>query len=273
MPELPEVETTRRGIEPHIVGQTISAVAIREFRLRWSVPQDLPQQLEGGRFLLPRRRGKYLLLDVYKPEGTHTLMIHLGMSGSLRLMPAASPPLFHDHIDIHLESGQCLRYNDPRRFGSFHWLTGPNHPLLDHLGPEPLGPSFTGQYLYDKSRGRKTAIKSLLMDGRIVVGVGNIYANEALFTAGIKPTRAAGRVSLVRYQRVVQDIRTLLASAIEQGGTTLRDFVGGDGKPGYFAQSLQVYGRAGLPCRVCSIPLQEVRLSNRTTVFCAHCQR
>ncbi len=269
MPELPEVETTRRGIEPHAVGRRVTRVIVREPRLRWPVPKDLGAQLEGQRFLAARRRAKYLLLDT----ATGTVMIHLGMSGSLRVMPADAPALFHDHIDIVLDNGQCLRYNDPRRFGSFHWLDTDDHPLLNHLGPEPLSNDFDGDYLYRRSRGRKSSVKQFLMDGKIVVGVGNIYANEALFLAGVRPDRAAGRVGLDRYRRIADEIKTILAGAIRQGGTTLRDFVGGDGKPGYFAQQLRVYGRAGQPCRQCSTTLREIRQNNRSTVFCPVCQR
>lgn len=269
MPELPEVETTRRGIEPHVRNRVVTRVVVREGRLRWPVPVELPEYLEGMPFLAARRRAKYLLLD--NPRGT--LMIHLGMSGSLRIMPADTPALFHDHIDLVLDNGFCLRYNDPRRFGSFHWLESDQHPLLDHLGPEPLSELFDGDYLYRRSRGRKTAVKSFVMDGRVVVGVGNIYANEALFRAGIRPDRAAGRVGLARYQQLAGAVRTILADAITQGGTTLRDFVGGDGKPGYFAQRLQVYGRGGKPCRDCGTELREIRQGNRATVFCPACQR
>ncbi len=277
MPELPEVETTRRGIEPHILGRRITAVVIRDARLRWPVPSALPEYLMGMSFARARRRAKYLLLDVgassAQSHAAGTLMIHLGMSGSLRIVTQSEPPTFHDHIDIVLDNGCCLRYHDPRRFGSFHWLTSDQHPLLDHLGPEPLDANFSGDYLYARSRGRTASVKQFLMDGRIVVGVGNIYANEALFLAGVRPTRPAGRIARARYERIAQQVQILLAGAIEQGGTTLRDFVGGDGKPGYFAQRLRVYGRAGLPCRDCGATLKEVRQNNRSTVFCQACQR
>ncbi len=269
MPELPEVETTRRGIEPHIVDKTVSEVLVRESRLRWPVPADLDAVLTGQRFRGARRRAKYLLLDT--PRGS--LMVHLGMSGSLRLMPVDAPALFHDHIDIVLNDGQCLRYNDPRRFGSFHWLTSDSHPLLDHLGPEPLSDGFSGRYLHTLARRRKVPVKQFVMDGKVVVGVGNIYANEALFMAGIRPDRAAGRVSEARYEALAEAIKQVLSGAIEQGGTTLRDFVGGDGKPGYFAQQLRVYGRGGLPCRRCAEPLIEIRQGGRATVYCRGCQR
>jgi formamidopyrimidine-DNA glycosylase len=269
MPELPEVETTRRGVKPHILGQPITEVIVRQSQLRWPVPADLDRQLRGQVFTGARRRAKYLLLDTE----SGSLMVHLGMSGSLRLMPADAPALFHDHIDIVLGSGQCLRYNDPRRFGSFHWLTSDDHPLLNHLGPEPLSTDFSAEYLHTLAKRRKVPVKQFLMDGKVVVGVGNIYANEALFMSGIRPDRGANRIALARYERLVNDVKTVLSGAIEQGGTTLRDFVGGDGKPGYFAQQLRVYGRGGQPCRQCAVPLTEIRQGGRATVFCRHCQR
>ena len=269
MPELPEVETTRRGIDPHAVDRCIERVVVRNPKLRWPIEDALPTLAAGQRIRGTRRRAKYLLIDLDR----HTLMVHLGMSGSLRIMPASTPPLFHDHVDIVLSDGNCLRYNDPRRFGSLHLLTSDDHALLRHLGPEPLSNDFDGAWLYQAARGRKAAVKQFLMDGRIVVGVGNIYANEALFMAGIRPTRSAGKISLERYQRLAEAVKVLLAAAIEQGGTTLRDFVGGDGKPGYFAQKLRVYGRGGQSCRVCSGQLKDIRLGNRSSVFCANCQR
>lgn len=269
MPELPEVETTRRGIAPHIDGKTVVEVIVREHRLRWPVPDCLPNVLVGKTLIAARRRAKYLLLDT----ASGSLMVHLGMSGSLRVMPANTPPLFHDHIDIVFDDGWCLRYNDPRRFGSMHWVENDHHALLNHLGPEPLSEDFTGQYLYERSRAKKIAVKQFVMDGKVVVGVGNIYANEALFMAGIRPDRSAGRIGKGRYDALVGCIKRVLGSAIDQGGTTLRDFVGGDGKPGYFAQQLRVYGRGGQPCRACTIKLREIRQNNRTTVFCPICQR
>ena len=269
MPELPEVETTRRGLAPHIVGRSVRQVIVRERRLRWPVPANLPTRLAGQRLLGIRRRAKYLLIDTARGS----VMVHLGMSGSLRVMPAATPPFVHDHVDIVLDNGQCLRYNDPRRFGSFHWVLGDNHDLLRHLGPEPLSDEFTGGALYQRSRARKIAVKSFLMDGKVVVGVGNIYANEALFMAGIRPDRAAGRISAARYTTLVSSVQAVLAGAIDKGGTTLRDYVGGDGKPGYFAQQLRVYGRDGLLCRQCTTVLKAIRQNNRATVFCPTCQR
>jgi formamidopyrimidine-DNA glycosylase len=221
--------------------RTVCEVIVRESRLRWPVPRRLNHLLCGARFLSVGRRAKYLLLETERG----TLMVHLGMSGSLRIMPADTPPLYHDHIDIVLDNEYCLRYHDPRRFGSFHWLQSLQHPLLDHLGPEPLSGSFSGAYLYERSRRRRIPVKQFIMDGKVVVGVGNIYANEALFMAGIHPARAAGRVAKARYEILVGTIKQVLADAIKQGGTTLRDFVGGDGSPGYFAQQLRVYGREG----------------------------
>jgi formamidopyrimidine-DNA glycosylase len=243
---------------------------VREGRLRWPVPDPLPELMCGQRIDAVRRRAKYLLFQLESGE----LLVHLGMSGSLRLVDAGEAPGRHDHIDIVLDSGRALRYNDPRRFGCMLWVpAGETHPLLAHLGPEPLSDTFDGELLYRLSRGRKGPVKNFIMDGKIVVGVGNIYANEALFHAGIRPERAAGRISAARYQRLAQEIKTVLAVAISRGGTTLRDFVGGDGKPGYFAQELSVYGRAKQPCKNCGEPLKEVRLGQRTTVFCRTCQR
>ncbi len=269
MPELPEVETTCRGIAPHIVDRQVKAVVIRERRLRWPISGDIENHLVGARFMGVRRRAKYILLDTDRGA----LMVHLGMSGSLRIMSAQAPVLFHDHVDIVLDDRHCLRYHDPRRFGSMHWLQGNSHPLLDHLGPEPLSPAFSGAYLYQRARRRTMPVKQFIMDGKVVVGVGNIYANEALFLSGIHPRRAAGRVSAARYETLVEAIKEVLANAIAQGGTTLRDFVGGDGQPGYFAQQLRVYGRQGKPCRVCQTALTEIRQGGRSTVFCRVCQR
>ena len=270
MPELPEVETTRRGVEPYSRGCTVESLHIREPRLRWPVPEDLPVRLRGQVIREVQRRGKYLLFHT----AGGSLMVHLGMSGSLRVMDPAEPLLRHDHVEIRMREGHCLRFNDPRRFGCVLWLSpGEIHPLLSHLGPEPLSDAFDGDYLHARSRGRKVTIKSLIMDGKVVVGVGNIYANEALFLSGIHPGRSAGRVSRVRYASLAENIKQVLTSAIEQGGTTLRDFVGGDGKPGYFARQLFVYGRGGRPCKRCGAALREVRLGQRSTVYCVTCQR
>ena len=270
MPELPEVETTRRGVEPHSRGRLVERLILRERRLRWPVPENLHQRLQGQTIDAVERRAKYLLFQT--SEGA--LLVHLGMSGSLRLVAPDTEPGRHDHIDIVLTGGICLRFNDPRRFGCFLWLEpGEQHPLLRHLGPEPLSADFNGDLLYRRSRGRSAVVKNYIMDGKVVVGVGNIYANEALFLSGIRPDRAAGRISRDRYRLLADVIKQVLTSAIEQGGTTLRDFVGGDGKPGYFAQQLYVYGRGGAPCKRCGAPLREVRLGQRTSVYCVTCQR
>ncbi len=270
MPELPEVETTRRGVEPYSLGRRVVRVDVREPRLRWPVPEELPVRLAGQRIDSVERRAKYLLFTT----AAGRLMVHLGMSGSLRVVDQSEPPAYHDHLDIVLDDGRALRYNDPRRFGSCLWLEpGEQHMLLAGLGPEPLGDEFDGDLLYRRSRGSKRAVKQLIMDGKVVVGVGNIYANEALFLAGIRPDRAAGRISRERYRRLADHIKQVLTSAIEQGGTTLRDFVGGDGKPGYFAQRLYVYGRENKPCKRCGKILKKSTLGQRTTVYCVACQR
>lgn len=270
MPELPEVETTRRGIAPHVIGKRITRVVVREPRLRWPVPDELSQLLTGERFSGIDRRAKYLLFKGTKGR----LMIHLGMSGSLRISAMSSPPRKHDHIDIEFTDSTLLRYHDPRRFGSVFWLDGnTGHQLIDDLGPEPLARDFDGDYLYEKSRGRKVAVKLFIMNSRIVVGVGNIYANEALYLAGIRPDRSAGRISRERYAKLALQIKKVLDRAIESGGTTLRDFVKEDGSPGYFKQQLFVYDRGGQACHQCGRHLAEVRLSDRTTVFCRSCQR
>jgi formamidopyrimidine-DNA glycosylase len=271
MPELPEVETTRRGVEPYILRQIVTKVVVREPRMRWPVPEQLPQLLQGKRIESVNRRAKYLLLGF--EHGT--VILHLGMSGSLRVVDCKEPAEKHDHVDIVMASGKALRLTDPRRFGAVLWQTGSvfEHKLLASLGPEPLQGEFTGQRLYQLSRGKKAPVKTFIMDNAVVVGVGNIYANESLFAAGIRPDRAAGRISLIRYQRLSEAIRQVLSRAIEQGGTTLRDFVGGDGKPGYFAQELKVYGRSGLGCSACKRTLTELRLGQRSSVFCKSCQR
>lgn len=271
MPELPEVETTRRGIAGHLEGRRIVGAVVREPRLRWPVPVRDLQRLAGRRIGEVARRAKYLLLRT--PDGT--LMLHLGMSGSLRVLPEHTPPTAHDHLDLLLEGGACLRLRDPRRFGSVHWIAGPEaeHPLLAGLGPEPLDPSFDGDYLYARSRGRRRGVKEFIMDGRIVVGVGNIYAAEALHAAGIHPRRAAGRVGRARYARLAQAVREVLHRAIAQGGTTLRDFTDPGGAPGYFRIELAVYGRGGEPCRLCGKPLRATRTGQRATVYCPGCQR
>lgn len=270
MPELPEVETTRAGLAPHLLGRRITAVTLRRPDLRWPIPAGLPAALTGQRIDAVRRRAKYLLLDVAQGSA----LWHLGMSGSLRVLAADTPLRAHDHVDIALDSGQVLRFNDPRRFGCLLWqAAGQVHPLLRRLGPEPLEEAFDGDYLWRRSRGRQTTVKTFLMDQAVVVGVGNIYAAEALFRAGIDPRRAAGRVSLARYCRLAQAVREILSHAIRRGGTTLRDFISPDGAPGYFDQELFVYGRAGLPCRNCATHLHGVVMAARATVWCPHCQR
>jgi len=269
MPELPEVETTRRGIAPHLEGHRVTRLIVRDPRLRWPIPEDLAIQVENQTFTAVRRRAKYLLMDI----GGGTLISHLGMSGNLRLVPAETPVLKHEHVDIELDSGLTLRYTDPRRFGAMLWQrAGEVHPLLARLGPEPLSAEFDGERLYELSRKRSMAVKPFIMDNAVVVGVGNIYATEALFAAGIDPRREAGRISRARYQTLAEEIKKVLARAIESGGTTLRDFIGGDGKPGYFKQELFVYGRAGQLCKVCGTTLSECRLGQRSTVFCRRCQ-
>jgi formamidopyrimidine-DNA glycosylase len=273
VPELPEVETTRRGIEPHVEGKRIARLVVRERRLRWPIPAALESLIEGREIDAVERRGKYLLLRI----GSGNLIIHLGMSGSLRVIPDGTTAALkrHDHVDLVLADNTVLRYHDPRRFGCVLWQDGPidAHPLIASLGPEPLSAAFSAQQLHSRSRGRKAPIKTFIMDSKVVVGVGNIYANEALFFAGINPQRAAGKLSLARYALLTDCIKRVLARAIEVGGTTLRDFTGSDGQPGYFAQSLQVYGRGGEPCKQCAKPLKEIRLGQRSTVYCTACQR
>lgn len=270
MPELPEVETTRRGLLPVVAGHRVEKVTILDSRLRWPVPPEL-QALAGQLVDRIDRRGKYLLFLTK----AGTALVHLGMSGSLRLVQPGEPRRKHDHIELQLDSGRLLRFHDPRRFGCFLWLTEPpeNHPLLAELGLEPLEKEFDGDYLFQRSRGRSVPVKSFLMDSHVVVGVGNIYANEALFKAGIHPLRAAGRIGAERYARLAQEVKAVLAYAIGRGGTTLRDFVNGHGEPGYFQLELDVYGRAGEPCRRCGRLLREARLGGRSTVYCPDCQR
>jgi formamidopyrimidine-DNA glycosylase len=270
MPELPEVETSRAGVAPYLEGAVVSRLVIRQSRLRWPIPDQLVSSLEGQSIREVSRRGKYLLIRV---EGGSAL-VHLGMSGSLRMLPESSPAGKHDHVDLELATGWVMRFTDPRRFGAWLWQpAGELHPLLASLGPEPLSDAFDTRYLAAKAKGRKTAIKALIMDSHVVVGVGNIYANEALYQAGIDPRRASGRISRVRLARLVEAIKQVLAAAIIQGGTTLRDFVGGDGKPGYFKQALSVYGRGGEDCPGCGKMLTEIKLGQRSTVFCRSCQR
>ena len=270
MPELPEVETTRRGLLPHVQGQRISGVLLRRPDLRWPIPSEVSDHLPGQRIDSIRRRAKYLLLDT----AAGSALLHLGMSGSLRVLPVSTPVRAHDHVDISLGNERVLRFNDPRRFGCLLWQPpGETHPLLAKLGPEPLEDDFDGDALFARSRGRSAPVKTFLMDQAVVVGVGNIYAAEALFMAGISPLRAAGSISRRRYQGLADAVKAILAHAIERGGTTLRDFISPDGAPGYFEQELLVYGRGGLPCKRCGRVLKEGLIGQRTSVWCAHCQR
>jgi formamidopyrimidine-DNA glycosylase len=271
MPELPEVETTRQGITPHVLGVAVEKVLIRDRRLRWPVSPTLAQHLAGQVITSIDRRAKYLLLNT----SVGTVLIHLGMSGSLRIVESNEPVLKHDHIDLCLASGKVLRFHDPRRFGCVLWVQGDPtlHPLLAELGPEPLEDSFNADYIFTRSRKRSVPIKTFIMDGHVVVGVGNIYANEALFAAGIAPKRKAGSVTAAQYRTLVLEIKKVLSRAIAAGGTTLRDFLGSDGKPGYFKQSLLVYGRGEEPCVQCNTSLKEIRLGQRSTVYCPKCQR
>lgn len=271
MPELPEVETTRRGIRPHIEGRRLVDVIVRQPQLRWPIPTDIAATLKQQTLRQVDRRGKYLLLVF----GHGSLLIHLGMSGSLRIVnPSTMPAMPHDHVDFIFGHHCVLRYHDPRRFGAILWSENPKqHPLLCHLGPEPLTDQFTPDYLFRQSRRRKKSIKTFIMDNSIVVGVGNIYATEALFNAAIRPTMAANRLTKKRCAVLVDKIRQLLQQAIDQGGTTLRDFVNGDGKPGYFKQQLKVYGRGGQPCKQCGELLKVIRQLQRTTIYCPKCQR
>ena len=271
MPELPEVETTRRGIAPSLTGATITRVVIRERRFRWPIPDGLEKHLTGLVINSVDRRAKYLLIR----SDTGTLIIHLGMSGHLRFVTAGVGPKKHDHVDIELDSGDVLRFNDPRRFGSLLWTDANplEHSLLMNLGPEPLDDTFTGSYLYGASRNRRIAIKPHLMNASIVVGVGNIYASESLFRAGIHPRRAAGRISLQRMSRLTEAIKYVLQESIRLGGTTLRDFYSGDGKPGYFRNELNVYDREGEACITCGRPIRQVVLGQRSTFYCPACQK
>lgn len=269
MPELPEVETTRRGIAPHMEGRRIRRAIVRQPKLRWEIPPQV-RALRDATVRGIRRRAKYLLIDTDRGQ----LLMHLGMSGSLRVVDADLPPGTHDHVDLVLDSGRAVRLNDPRRFGAVLFSDeADTHPLLRDLGPEPLSDAFDGAWLAARARGRRSAVKSFIMDNAVVVGVGNIYAQESLFLAGIHPSRAAGRISAARYEALARAIRTVLADAIEAGGTTLRDFSGADGRPGYFAQSLRVYGRAGAPCVTCGATLKAARHGQRSTCYCPHCQR
>lgn len=270
MPELPEVETTLRGVSPHAQGRIIRELIVRDARLRWPIPSELPEKLQGQRIESLGRRGKYILV------GTRvgTLLVHLGMSGSWRIVQTEQPPRKHDHHDLVLDSGMCLRYHDPRRFGCLLWTEGDpaRHSLIVDLGPEPLEDGFDGAHLHELASRRRLAVKLFIMDSHVVVGVGNIYANEALFRAGIAPQRPADSISSVCYERLAKAIRLVLQASIQQGGTTLRDFVNESGQPGYFRQTLQVYGRAGKPCHACGGRIEMSRLGQRATYWCPNCQ-
>ncbi|MDR2877738.1 MAG: bifunctional DNA-formamidopyrimidine glycosylase/DNA-(apurinic or apyrimidinic site) lyase [Chromatiales bacterium] len=271
MPELPEVETTCRGIMPHVCERRVTAVRVRERRLRQPISSALESDFTGQVVDDVVRRGKYLLLR----SAAGTLIMHLGMSGSLRVLGADAPaPGVHDHLDLVFDDEVIVRLRDPRRFGLALWTREDpySHVLLAKLGPEPLEEGFNGAHLYALSCGRRSAVKTFIMDAHVVVGVGNIYASEALFQAGIHPQRAAGRISMARYERLAQQIQIVLREAIRQGGTTLRDFSGGDGRPGYFAQRLAVYGREGEPCLSCGAPIRSIRQAQRSSYFCSSCQ-
>ena len=271
MPELPEVETTCRGIAPHITGKQVTRVIVRNPNLRWKVPARINSEMSGQTISTVSRRGKYLLLT--SPAGS--AILHLGMSGSLRIIDADTPPNKHDHIDIVFAGKQALRFTDPRRFGSLHWTRRSplQHKLLCKLGVEPLCDEFTGDYLHRISRGRKVAVKQFIMNSHIVTGIGNIYACEALFMAGINPRRAAGRISKKKYALLAEVSKEVLNDAIAAGGTTLRDFVNGHGEPGYFKQELHVYGQTGKPCISCRTPIREIRQAQRSTFYCPVCQQ
>ena len=270
MPELPEVETTLRGVRPLVEKKVVSAVVVRQRKLRWPVPRGLNQHVCGKKILSVTRRAKYILLRF----AHGTLMIHLGMSGRLRALPSDVPVGKHDHVDLVLTNGRVLRFHDPRRFGSVLWVNGDplQSPLLAHLGPEPFDEIFSGRMLFEAARGRRTAVKNFIMDGRTVVGVGNIYASEALFRSGIRPTRAAGRVALYSFERLVQAVRAVLDEAIAAGGTTLRDYTRVTGEPGYFEQALQVYDRAGEPCVHCGTVIRRKVIGQRASYYCVSCQ-
>jgi formamidopyrimidine-DNA glycosylase len=271
MPELPEVETTRRSLEPALAARRVRALVVRDRRLRWPVPEDLADKLTGARIVRVSRRAKYLLVETDRG----VLLAHLGMSGTLRVVPAGTAAGKHDHIDIALDTGALLRFNDPRRFGSVHWVEGDPaaHPLLADLAPEPLEDAFDGTYLYRVTRGRDVAIKQLLMNGKLVTGVGNIYASEALHRAGIHPRTPARRLSRERCTRLVAAVRDTLRRAILAGGSTLRDYVDASGRPGYFQQEYAVYERAGEPCPRCGGTIRGFRQGQRSTYYCPGCQR
>ena len=274
MPELPEVEITRRGIEPHLTGKIITGVRVSERRLRWPIPLKLAARVTGRRIARVARRGKYILIDCSANERAGWLILHLGMSGSLRIMDAGTEAQRHEHFDL-LLGKHLLRLRDPRRFGAVLWQGGDiaRHPLLADLGAEPLDDGFTGALLHAATRTRKAAVKLILMNASIVVGVGNIYANESLFHARIDPRSPAGRLSLARYEALAAAIKSTLKQALAAGGSSLRDFVHSDGSSGYFQQQYWVYGRAGLPCKSCGTPIRTLRQGQRSTFYCPTCQK
>ena len=268
MPELPEVEVSRMGISPHLVGQTIQTLTFRTPKLRWDIPLEL-KQMEGQVIRNIRRRAKYLVIET----DVGCAIVHLGMSGSLRVLDAEIAPGKHDHVDLKLSNGKVLRYNDPRRFGAWLWSEDGTHTVLGRMGPEPLTDEFNPEYMLEKAANKRVTIKQFVMDNKIVVGVGNIYASESLFSARIHPTRPAGSLTLEEWCKLVAEIKTVLATAIKQGGTTLKDFSQADGKPGYFAQELQVYGKAGEACLSCGEAIEEQKIAQRNTFFCSECQK
>ncbi|WP_375752225.1 bifunctional DNA-formamidopyrimidine glycosylase/DNA-(apurinic or apyrimidinic site) lyase [Vibrio sp. HN007] len=268
MPELPEVEVSRMGITPHLKDQTIKEIVIRQPQLRWMIPDEL-SQLSGKVILDIERRAKYLLIRL----DTGSIIIHLGMSGSLRVLDESYASEKHDHVDLVLENGKLLRYNDPRRFGAWLWQEHDQlHELLDHLGPEPLEGCFTPEYMQEKAKNKRTVIKQFIMDNKVVVGVGNIYANESLFSSHIHPKTPSGKLTTKQWRVLVAEIKQVLATAINQGGTTLKDFSQADGKPGYFAQELLVYGKAGEPCPVCGAEIEQLKIGQRNSFICPDCQ-
>lgn len=275
MPELPEVEITRLGLLPHLAGQSLQRMIFRTPKLRYDLPSHLPPRLAGLTLSTILRRGKYLLFDFEHEARGGWLIVHLGMSGSLRILPHDTPPQKHDHVDW-VFARHLLRFHDPRRFGAVLWHEGEPiaaHPLLAHLGIEPLSAAFDGNWLYKHTRGRTTPIKTLLMDSHIIVGVGNIYAAESLFSAGISPWREAGKISRARCQKLATAIRETLEKALEAGGSTLRNYVQSNGERGFFQLSCQVYGRKGLPCLRCAQPVLCTTQAGRSSFYCAHCQR
>lgn len=276
MPELPEVETTRRGLAPLVEQQRILRAVVRHRGLRQPVPHGLERRLAGSRVHALSRRGKYLLFSCEAANQERgTLLVHLGMSGRLWLVDTKIPPEKHDHFDLVINNGRVIRLRDPRRFGMVLWLQGDPlaHPLLNRIGPEPLTADFDGAVLHRATRSRSAAIKLVIMDGHVVAGVGNIYANEALFRAGIDPRTPAKRVSRARCDVLAREIRAVLGEAIDAGGSSLRDYVGSDGMAGHFQNRFFVYGRGGEPCMRCGTAIRELRQGQRATCHCPHCQR